>query len=62
MIEFLKKFEKCGIKTGRVNSILITKSINLYIQLFSVILYGVGARCDRSQFSVLKPFIEKSMV
>ena len=43
MIEFLRKFENCDIKIARVNSILITKSINL--QLFTLIIYGVGVRC-----------------
>ena len=51
MIEFLRKFETRGIKIVRNNSILITKSNNL--QLFSLILYGVGFRCDRRRFSVL---------
>ena len=49
MIEFLRKFEKRGIKIDWDNSILITKSINL--QLFTLILYGVGVCCDRSWFS-----------
>ena len=40
MVKFLRKFENRGIKIGRVNSILITNSINL--QLFTLILYGVG--------------------
>ena len=40
MIEFLRKFENRGIKISLINSILITKSINL--QLFTLILYGVG--------------------
>ena len=40
MAEFLKKNENFGIKIARVNSILITKSINL--QLFTLILHGVG--------------------
>ena len=40
MVEFLCKFKDRGIKIGRVNFILITKSINL--QLFTLILYGVG--------------------
>ena len=40
MLEFLKKIENRGIKIARVNSILITKSINL--ELFTLILYGVG--------------------
>ena len=56
-IKFLRKFEKYIIEITRVNFILITKSIIL--QLFTLILYGVGVRCDRSQFSVLNPFIEK---
>ena len=48
MVEFLKKFEKMGIKIDRVNSILITKSINL--QLFTLILYGVGGSVLMSTF------------
>ena len=40
MIEYLIKFENRGIKIAGFNSILITKSTNL--QLFTVILYGVG--------------------
>ena len=59
MVEFFRKFENRDIKIDRVNSILITKSINL--QLFTLILYGVGVRCDRIRFLVLSPFIEKSM-
>ena len=55
MVEVLKKIENCGIKIARVNSILITKSINL--QLFTLILYGVGVLCDRTRFSVFSPFI-----
>ena len=59
MIEFLRKFENRGIKIARVNSILITKSINL--QFLTLILYGVGVRCDLRRFFVLNPFIEKSV-
>ena len=55
MIEFLRKFENRGTKINRTNLILITKSINL--ELFTLILYGVGVRCDRRRFSVLSPFI-----
>ena len=44
MIEFLRKFENRGIKINRVNSILITKSINLLF--FTLILYGVAVCCD----------------
>ena len=40
MVEFLRKFENRNIKIGRVNLILLTKSINL--QLFTLILYCVG--------------------
>ena len=40
MVEFLQKFENHDIKIVRVNSILITKS--LHLQLFTLILYGVG--------------------
>ena len=60
MIEFLKQYEKRGIKITPVNSIFIAKSINLL--LFTLISYCVGVRCNRSRFSVLSPFIEKSMV
>ena len=42
MVEFLRKFENRGFKISRVNSILITKSINL--QLFTSIMYGVGGQ------------------
>ena len=56
MIEFRRKFENRGIKIAPVISILITKSINL--QLFTLILYGVGVRYDRRRFSVNSPFIE----
>ena len=59
MIEFLRKFENRGTKIAWVNSILITKSINL--ELFILILYGVAVRCDPERVSVLNPFIEKSM-
>ena len=45
MIEFLRKIENRGIKIALVNSILITKYINL--QIFTLILYGVGIYCDR---------------
>ena len=59
MIEFLRKFENRGIKISQVNSILLSKYINL--QLFPLILHGVGVRCDRRRFSVLSQLIEKSM-
>ena len=60
MVEFLRKFEDRNIKIARVNSILITKSIN--VQLFTLLLCGVGVRCDLMRFSVLSPFVEKSMI
>ena len=40
MVEFLRKFENHGINIKRVNSILITKSIDLL--LFTLILSGIG--------------------
>ena len=40
MTEYLRKFENRGIKIARVNSILITESINL--QFFTLIWHGVG--------------------
>ena len=60
MIKFLRKSGNRSIKIALVNSILITKSTNL--QLFTLILYGFGIRCDLRRFSVLSPFIEKSML
>ena len=50
MVEFLRNFENRGIKIDQINSILITKSINL--QLFTLILYGVGVRCDVDIFKL----------
>ena len=58
MFEFLRRFENCGIKIARVNSILIKKSN--YFQLFTLILNGVGVRCGLVRFSLHIPFIEKS--
>ena len=60
MIEFLRKFENRSVKINPINSIIITKSINL--QLFTFILYGFGVSSDLMRLSVLCPFIEKSMV
>ena len=60
MIEVFRKSENRSIKIARVNSIIMTKSMNL--QLFILILYGFGVRCDLRRFSVLSPFIEKSML
>ena len=50
MVEFLRKFENRSIKVVQDNSILITKSINLH--LFTLILYGVGVRCDFDIFKL----------
>ena len=62
MVEFLKKFENCSIKIARVNSILMTKSINLL--LFTLILDGFGWRCDVDIFKLTASFqsIDKSMI
>ena len=60
LIEFFNKFENRGIEIPRVNSILITKSINL--PLFTLILNCFGASCDLNRFSVFSAFIEKSIV
>ena len=57
MVEFLRKLENRGVKIVLVNSILITKFIDL--QLLTIILYGIGVRCDRRRFSVLIQFIEE---
>ena len=67
MVEFLRKFENCGIKIAKVNIILVITSINL--QLFTLILFGVGQGCWGPVVMltflnlppVLSPFIEKSM-
>ena len=60
IIEFLRKFENCGIQITWVDAILIKNCINL--QLFPFILQDVGVRRDRIRYSVHSPFIEKSMV
>ena len=66
MVKFLRKLENHRRNNLRIIKMLeltrfdlVTKSINL--QLFTLILYGVGVRCDRRQFLVHSPFIEKSM-
>ena len=50
MVEFFRWFEYWGIKIARVNLILITNSINL--QLFTLILSGVGGRFDVDIFKL----------
>ena len=50
MVELVRKFKKRGIKITRVNSILITISINL--QLFTWILYVLGVSCDVDIFKL----------
>ena len=47
-VEFLTKFENPGIKIARVNSILITNSMDF--QSFTLILHG--ARCDVDMFKL----------
>ena len=59
MVEFLRNFLNRSIKIARVKLIFGAKSINL--PLFTLILYGFGVRCDLGRFSVLSPFIVKSM-
>ena len=64
MVEFLRKFENRAIKSGRYNSILITK-----IRKFTAIYFNfvwcwgsvVMLTCLNKQ-QVLSPFIEKCMV
>ena len=58
MIEFLRKFENRDIKIALVNSILIAKSINTVIYFNFVRFEGLLFK----RFSVLSPFIEKSVV
>ena len=48
-----------ALKLLELTRFLSPKSINL--QLFTLILYGFGVRCDLRRFLVLSPFIEKSM-
>ena len=48
MVEFLRKFESRGDKISRVNSIRITKSVNLLS--FCTMLQGV--RCDVDIFKL----------
>ena len=55
MVEFLKKSESRGDKIALVNSILVTKPINL------LYFYGVAVRCERELFSVHSTITEKSM-
>ena len=55
-----QKFGNPSIRIARVNSILVTISLNL--QLFTLIVYGFSVCCDLRQFSVLSPFIEMSMI
>ena len=50
VVEFISKFENQGIKIARVNSTLITKSINL--QFFTLILHFVGVHCDVNIFKL----------
>ena len=58
-LNFSENLRIVSLKLHRVNSLLITKSINL--QLFTLILYGFGLRCDRRRFYVNSPFIKKSL-
>ena len=50
MVEFPTKFENCRVKIDRLDSILITKSVNL--QFFTLILYGVWGSCDVDIFKL----------
>ena len=56
-IEFLRKFENRGIKMARVNSNFITKSLNLQLFSFCMVL---GVRCDGDIFKPT-PLIDKFM-
>ena len=58
MVEFLRKFEIRGIRIDLVNSIIISKFINL--QLFTLILYGVGGPLwIQIQIQIQMRFIKK---
>ena len=59
MRKWMIEFETSRIEVAWVNSILITKPID--VQLFNLILYGYGVRCDLRRFSVLSPLIQKSI-
>ena len=50
MVEFLRNLENRGIKIARVNSIHITKSMDL--QLFTLIFCDVGGCCDVDIFKL----------
>ena len=54
MIDFSENLRIVALKL-LVNSILITKSINL--QSFTLILYGFGVRCDLRRFPLLSPLM-----
>ena len=60
MVEFFRKFEYRSIKIAQVNSIRITKSVNL--EFFNLILHCVLVRCDRRKICMLSPFIEYSIL
>ena len=49
IIEFLRKVENRSIKSARVSSIFVTKYVNL--QVFTLIFYCLGARCDKAFYS-----------
>ena len=57
LIEFPPKIDNRGIKIARVNSIRITKSINL-LQFCTVL----GSFVIEGDFRVHSPFIQKSML
>ena len=61
MIEFHRKFENRNIKIALVTRFL-SANLSIYNYVFVLNLYGLGVRCDLGRFSVLSPFVEKSMV
>ena len=64
MVEFLRKFENCAIKSGRDNAILITKIYKFTVIYFNFVrCWGyVSMLTSLSQQLLLSLFIEKYMV
>ena len=57
--QIFRKFENRCIK--RELTRFLSTNLSIY-ELFTLVLFGVGVRCDRMRFSLHSPFIEKSMI
>ena len=65
MVEFLRKFYNRAIKSGRDNSILITKAYQFRVIYFTFVRCCGFANCDVDKFELIasaQSIIEKSMV